>query len=42
MTNLVTIKESTTSNLVIEKEDTAKYPHLNNETTSICYVLENI
>ncbi len=41
-TNLVTIKESTTSDLVIEKEGIIKYLYLNSKTSSTRYVLENI
>ena len=41
MTNLVIIKESITSDLVIEKEDIAKYPYPNNEASSTRYVSEN-
>jgi hypothetical protein len=39
-TDLATIKESTISNLVIEKEGTAKYPYPDNEASSTRYVSE--
>ncbi len=35
MTNLVTFKESTTSDLVIKKKGIVKYLYLNNKTNSI-------
>lgn len=41
-TDLVIIKESTTSDLVIEKEGTVKYSHPNNKASSTRYVSENI
>ena len=41
-TDLVTIEESTISDLAIEKEGTAKYLHPDNKASSTRHVSENI